>query len=1103
MPPVQTHAAENKLTGSLKATTSQGSIINKVSEGDAEVTGHIPNGAGQTVIVNLGFYYPDNYIGRDYALRYAVTTQADANGNYRIAYADFKVNGMDRALSYGFGMYPAILTVRSMGITAEAAVQPVSNYTGYVNTFQITDRVISGHIDNLLNHPIQVFDDHYNMDNTMGATMETTTDANGNFSVTFPTAVSHGNIMVSSKALNIPILHAIARIDSASSYNATSMNLNTASINTNRGTTGKITATVLPSFVDQTVTYTSSNPSVITVDANGNWTAIASGSASITATPVSNAGLAQSIPVVVTDSAADIARASVNDLFINNNPANHIKDTTNQAAIDAAQAKVNAITNDPTQKAELQTYVDKAQKELNERNTEEAARASVNDLFISNNPANHIKDATNQAAVDAAQVKVNGVTNPTVNAELQGYVDKAQAELNARNALATATAAVNNLFSNPPTNTALKDSTTQAMIDAASALVNALPASTDKTKLQGDITTANTLFNQITQTTIGALTTESTSVSGKGEPNSDIVIKNGTTTIASGKTDSSGSYSFNIAKQAGGSTITATVTKASNGKTSTASTKIVDDAITQTTIGALTTDSTSVSGKGEANSAIVIKNGTTTIASGQTDSAGNYSFIIAKQAGGSTITATVTKASNGKTSTASTTIADDDIVQTTIGALTTDSTSVSGKGEPNSNIVIKNGTTTIASGKTDSAGNYSFIIAKQAGGSTISATVTKASNGKISTASTTIADDTIAQTTIGALTTDSTSVSGTGEANSAIVIKNGTTTIASGKTDSAGDYIFNITKQAGGSTITATVTKASNGKTSTASTKIADDAIVQTTIGALTTSSTSVSGKGEPNSAIVIKNGTTTIASGQTDSAGNYSFIIAKQAGGSTITATVTKASTGKTSAASTTIPDVKDYALTANSYKIGTANLTGTYGKDIAKVRLFVNDQLIVQATTSNGTFTFANIASFITKPTDKVEVVGVDSAYVERARKTVTVTGTAVYDYSLTANDYTIGDPTLTGLYGKDVSKVRLWVNGVAVTQATTHADGTYTFDKVASFVKLATDKVEVVAVNAAYNEVARKTVVTKGSSILDTSLTPDPYAKDSATLTGKYGK
>ncbi|EUJ22484.1 Ig-like domain-containing protein, partial [Listeria cornellensis] len=188
--------------------------------------------------------------------------------------------------------------------------------------------------------------------------------------------------------------------------------------------------------------------------------------------------------------------------------------------------------------------------------------------------------------------------------------------------------------------------------------------------------------------------------------------------------------------------------------------------------------------------------------------------------------------------------------------------------------------------------------------------------------------DTIAQTTIGALTTDSTSVSGTGEANSAIVIKNGTTTIASGKTDSAGDYIFNITKQAGGSTITATVTKASNGKTSTASTKIADDAIVQTTIGALTTSSTAVSGKGEPNSAIVIKNGTTTIASGQTDSAGNYSFIIAKQAGGSTITATVTKASTGKTSAASTTIPDVKDYALTANSYKIGTANLTGTYGK-------------------------------------------------------------------------------------------------------------------------------------------------------------------------------
>ncbi|EUJ25321.1 hypothetical protein PCORN_17719, partial [Listeria cornellensis FSL F6-0969] len=595
----------------------------------------------------------------------------------------------------------------------------------------------------------------------------------------------------------------------------TGLALDVNDIATTKGATGKLGVTVSPADASQSVTYKSGDTNILSIDANGNWIAKETGTTTVTVTSTVNSSLSKTISVSVGESKADIARASVNDLFISNNPANHIKDTTDQAAIDAAQSKVDAITGDAAQKTEL-----------------------------------------------------------------QGYVDKAKAELAARIALANATAAVNNLFSNPPTNTALKDTTTQAMINAASALVEALPASDAKTKLQGDVITANTLFNAITPTTIGALTTDSTSVSGKGEPNSDIVIKNGSTILASGKTNSAGDYSFNITKQAGGSTVTATVTKASNGKTSTANTTIVDNTITQTTIGALTTESTSVSGKGEPNSDIVIKNGTTTIVSGKTDSSGSYTFNITKQAGGSTISATVTKASNGKTSTASTTIVDDAITQTTIGTLTTDSTSVSGKGEANSAIVIKNGTTTIASGQTDSAGNYSFIIAKQAGGSTITATVTKASNGKTSTASTTIADDDIVQTTIGALTTDSTSVSGKGEANSNIVIKNGTTTITSGKTDSAGNYSFIIAKQAGGSTISATVTKASNGKISTASTTIADDTIAQTTIGALTTDSTSVSGTGEANSAIVIKNGTTTIASGKTDSAGDYIFNIAKQAGG-------------------------------------------------------------------------------------------------------------------------------------------------------------------------------------------------------------------------------
>ncbi|KGL42625.1 hypothetical protein EP57_03960 [Listeria booriae] len=130
------------------------------------------------------------------------------------------------------------------------------------------------------------------------------------------------------------------------------------------------------------------------------------------------------------------AKAATNGLFVDNDATKGIKPSTDQAAIDVAQAKIDLVT-DATVKAELQAALDKAQAELDARTAEaqrEAeAKAAINDLFIGNNPANNIKDTTTQAAIDAAQVKVNAVTDPAVKAELQAQVDKAQAQINTRN----------------------------------------------------------------------------------------------------------------------------------------------------------------------------------------------------------------------------------------------------------------------------------------------------------------------------------------------------------------------------------------------------------------------------------------------------------------------------------------------------------------------------------------------------------------------------------------------------------------------------------------------------------------------------------------------
>ncbi|MBC1896216.1 hypothetical protein HCA68_00905 [Listeria booriae] len=196
------------------------------------------------------------------------------------------------------------------------------------------------------------------------------------------------------------------------------------------------------------------------------------------------------------------AKAATDSLFVDNDATKGIKPATNQAAIDAAQEKINNVT-DPTVKAELQAELDKAQAALDARTAETqreaAAKAATNSLFVDNDATKGIKPATNQAAIDAAQAKVDLVTDPTVKAELQAQVDKAQAELDARTAEAqreaAAKAAINDLFiSNNPANN-IKDTTTQAAIDAAQAKVNAVTDPTVKAELQAQIDKAQAQIN--------------------------------------------------------------------------------------------------------------------------------------------------------------------------------------------------------------------------------------------------------------------------------------------------------------------------------------------------------------------------------------------------------------------------------------------------------------------------------------------------------------------------------------------------------------------------------------------------------------------------------
>ncbi|MBA3927277.1 immunoglobulin-like domain-containing protein [Listeria rustica] len=280
--------------------------------------------------------------------------------------------------------------------------------------------------------------------------------------------------------------------------------------------------------------------------------------------------------------------------------------------------------------------------------------------------------------------------------------------------------------------------------------------------------------------------------------------------------------------------------------------------------------------------------------------------------------------------------------------------------------------------------------------------------------------------------------------------------------------------------------------------------IAPTTIDALSNNATKVTGKGEANAPVVIKNGATVIGSGTVKANGTYEITIAKQAAEATITATVTKASNGKTATASTKVTQAFDYALTTNPFKMGDTKVTGTVGKNVSKVRLWVNGAIAVQGViNADGTYEFPTAANFIKLVGDKVEVVAVDSNYAEVNRQDVAVSGTSTFDNTLTVDKLNVGDQNITGKAGKDVSKVRLWVNDKVVTQASMNTDGTYTFPNAAKFITSPLDKVEVVAVDSQYKEINRKTVSVPGSDSYGNTFTADTYFIGQNTLNGSYGE
>lgn len=228
-----------------------------------------------------------------------------------------------------------------------------------------------------------------------------------------------------------------------------------------------------------------------------------------------------------------------------------------------------------------------------------------------------------------------------------------------------------------------------------------------------------------------------------------------------------------------------------------------------------------------------------------------------------------------------------------------------GRAEANSTITVMNGKKLVTTGKTYGNGAFALPISYQKAGTTLTITAKDAA-GNVSKAKTIKVLDRIAPATPTVYSVDNNdkTIKGKAEANSYITIKNGKTTIATGKASSTGSFSIKVKNaQKAGSTLYVTAKDASGNVSSAKSTKVLDRvAPSKPKVYSVDSNDKVVKGKAEAGSTITIKKGSSVLGTGKVSSKGNFSVKIKVQKKGTVLYVTATDKSKNVSSRTKVTV---------------------------------------------------------------------------------------------------------------------------------------------------------------------------------------------------------
>ncbi|MBC2068134.1 toxin Cry1Ac domain D-VI-related protein [Listeria booriae] len=688
-----------------------------------------------------------------------------------------------------------------------------------------------------------------------------------------------------------------------------------------------------------------------------------------------------------------VASYAVNQLFVNNTPASDaIKASTDQAAIDSAQAEIDKIK-DPTLKTGLQKDLDRAQELLNQRNAasaaekanQDAAKKAVNELFNNNTPSsNAIKPTTDQAAIDAAQKLVDKVTDPAMKAALQADVDKAQSLLDAKNAASAAEKAnqdaakkaVDELFNNnTPSSNAIKPTTDQAAIDAAQKLVDKVTDPTVKSLLQADVDKAQSLLDA------------KNAASAAEKANQDAAKKavdelfNNNTPSSNAIKPTTDQAAIDAAQKLVDKVTDPTVKAALQANLDKAQNLLSVLAIPQ--LNPMTEADTVFSGKLDVSKynpgtiRIYINNTPATVVA--VDANGNFSYSIGNRKSGDVISVDYkdrTGQYNPATKTSITVTAASRNV--TINKMTENDDTITGKAAPNAKVRYVVGGQPVNVGYADANGNYSMYIGKQKVGTAVGVEVFDPATNQYKAA--VITTVLAVNVTIQPMTNATDTVLGTAPANAKLRFLINGVAVNVGTADASGNYSKFVGTQLVGTTVAVEMLNPETGKYELAKSTTVTGApkSVSYTVNPLTTNNDTLTGTAPANAKLRFSIDGNLVSVITADASGNYSKFIGKQKANAVVSVELLNENTNQytTPIAVTVTTGTGNATLTPviNTITEGQGVVNGTVPTSVTTVRVWVNDvaQTMVSATNGNFTWTKANLKAGDTVKVDYKDATG-----------------------------------------------------------------------------------------------------------------------------------